>query len=117
MYKATLGYPSRTAAVEALLAEGRSVDEIVETIGGTANSVYQLISLSQRRVTDRKVILSRELVNSLKAPAAARGIEPAELVLQLLEVIVRDDVFDALLGESGEAPSPPAAPLHEASDA
>lgn len=101
MYKATLGYPSRTAAIEALLAAGKTRDEIVETIGGSANSIYQLINLSERRVTDRKVLLPRGLQRSLAMAAEARGTEPHSLVIELLEVIVQDDLFDALLGEPG----------------
>lgn len=102
MLKATLGYPSRTAAIEALLAQGLPIDDIVDQVGGTANSVHCLIATARNRVTDRKVILPRETIVALAAPAAARGITPAELVLQLLDVLIRDDVFDILLGEPGE---------------
>lgn len=99
MIEPVLGYPSRTAAVEALLAQGLTRSEIAAEIGGTENAVQMLIYSRKRRLTDRKMVLPRAMVDALAAEAMVRGVSPTELALQLLEVIVRDELFDPLLGE------------------
>jgi hypothetical protein len=99
MIKPTLGYPTRTAAVEAMLADGLSRREIASEIGGTENSIQMLIYLAKRRQADRKIVLSRPMIEVLRGEAARRGTKPAALAHHLLETIVSDDLFDALLGE------------------
>lgn len=99
MIKPVLGYPSRTAAIEALLGRGLTAQEIAREIGGSVNSVQRLMWQIQQRSTDRRITLSRLMIDSLRSEAARRGREPAELATRLLEVIARDDLFDALLGE------------------
>lgn len=99
MIKPVLGYPSRTAAIEAFLLEGLSAQQIAGEIGGSVNSVQKLIWQIDRRTSDRQMTLSRPMIEALRTEAALRRCEPSELATRLLEVIVRDELFDALLGE------------------
>lgn len=99
MIRPTLGYPTRTAAVEALVAQGLSRREIADEIGGTENSVQQLIYFAEQRVAGRRVVLPRLLMQQLEEHAASRDTSAAELVCAVLEVVVRDDLFEPLLGE------------------
>jgi hypothetical protein len=112
-----LGYPTLVDAAEALLAEGKSVEQIAALVDRAPVQVRASLSSRAHARTPRTVVLPMDLYRTLSEAAQARGLEAPELVLQLLHVIARDDVFDALLGEPGEAPSPPTAPPHEASDA
>jgi hypothetical protein len=82
-----------------MLAEGRTFDEIVATIGGTRNSVQKLAWQADRRVADRRIVLSRPMIDALQAEAARRGLSAIDLAQQLLETIIRDELFDPLLGE------------------
>lgn len=99
MIKPVLGYPSRTAAIEALLASGLTPQQIAGEIGGSVNSVQRLMWQIERRTSDRRVTLPRTMIDALRGEAARRDCEPAELATRLLRVIVRDELFDALLGE------------------
>ncbi len=99
MIKPTLGYPTRTAAVEAMLAQGLSRREIAREIGASENSIQMLIYLAERRLSDRRIVLQRAMAEALRGEAGRRGTTPCELARCLLEAIVRDELFDALLGE------------------
>jgi hypothetical protein len=101
MIKPTLGYPTRTAAIEAFLADGMEPRGIAAKLDVSLNSVQQLIYLSERRLADRKIVLTRPMIDLLGGEAARRGTSAAELAHRLLELIVHDDLFDALLGEAG----------------
>jgi hypothetical protein len=98
----TLGYPSITAACQALAASGLKPREIGERVGREANFVTGVLASGKDRLADRKLLLPMKMARALAEEGRARGISAAELVDQLLEVIVRDDLFEALLGELDE---------------
>lgn len=99
MAKPTLGYPSLTAACEALQAEGLSVDEIAARVERKRIDVWALLGAARHRSTERGVTLSWKQLRALDAEASTRGVTANELAAQLIATIVADDLFEALLGE------------------
>jgi hypothetical protein len=95
-----LGYPSVTAACKALAAEGLSPVEIGDRVGRDAIAVRNLLCAAKRGLVDRRLLLPLKMARALAEEAKMRGVTVAELVEQLLEVVVRDGLYEALLGEA-----------------
>ena len=101
----TLGYPSKSAAIAALFAEGRSVPEvadltdtpkkIVRTIASTRGLKYP----RERLESGRAVHLPQELRAKLMRQARTRNIGVRTLALRLLDTIVTYDLVDAVLDD------------------
>ena len=99
MLSPALGYPTKTAAIEALLGQGLDAKAIAEQLGCRKINVQRLIWQANRRVTDRKLVLPRRTLAGLTRAAEARGLTVEELVIGLLDFVIEEDAFDALLGE------------------
>jgi len=95
-----LGYRSQVDACVALADAGLTPAEIGVRIGRDAGHVRAALRGRKAVPKPRTFTLPRHIIECLGSAAAARGIEPVELARQLLDTIVEDDLFDALLGEA-----------------
>lgn len=109
--KSTLGYPSRTAAVHALRAQGLNTGMIARKIGIEPKTVTALEASAARTrdklraCTDqvrasRSLILPITLEQDLRFHARKRGLSVSRLAIDLLEHIVSDHLVDAVLDDS-----------------
>ncbi len=102
-----LGYPSRSAACVLLRAEGLSNIEILARFAEageaiTSQQISTLVHDQRLRGSSRRL---PEIVIARLAPSAqARGVSAVELAEELLAVIARDDMVDAVLDDQ-TAPS------------
>ncbi|MEL7719949.1 hypothetical protein AAG598_07900 [Citromicrobium bathyomarinum] len=97
MAKATLGYPSRSAAVRAMVASGKNEREIATELG-----IYPAeVRVCLRYVRRASVPVSWATLVGLKIAANRYGSSPKALAERLLERIVADDLVDAVLDEAG----------------
>lgn len=83
--------------------QGMSVDEIAERVGTSVNSLRTTcsrhkISLS-KNVSILTVNMPKDLKETFVKRAKSSGQTTHELVKNLLEVIARDNLFDAVLDE------------------
>jgi hypothetical protein len=112
------------ALIPALVAQGKTKVEIAETYGVTPGTLQVQCSLrdislrpggkrGRRRlpvVTETVPIAAREpviaeavqIASSLRREAKARGMGEIALVLRLIEIIVKDKLYDAVLGTVDE---------------
>ncbi len=110
-----LGYPSRTAAVIALRAEGLSTRQIAERIGIEVKTVGALEGSFARKDREKNHPAIRQYDQSgfpvridadtwakLRVAAARRGILPDLLAQQLLMLAVDDGLIDAILDDEDE---------------
>ena len=96
--KPTLGYPSRTAAVAALLAAGKTVREIAEAIGISVSAAGALEHSAARRngrrlsrpaeQFGRTVVFPKDILDRLSPHAAKRGIHVNHLARLIVETVV-----------------------------
>ncbi|NOU05339.1 MAG: hypothetical protein HOO99_04070 [Hyphomicrobiaceae bacterium] len=104
--KPTLGYPSRTEAVRALLAANVEKSEIARRIGIAVKDISALEASAARTTstrhgvgTNKTVLFSHaDLVRGRKY-AAARGINVNELFRQIIEAVLDDELVDAVLDD------------------
>lgn len=93
--------------IRELIGQGLSNTEIANRIGWTVGTLCvrcSQLKISLRR-SSKKVRLKRwlqvpvsdDLFEQLSQRAAVMGVPPAELVMDLLKVIARDDLYDAVL--------------------
>jgi hypothetical protein len=111
--KFCLGYPSRTAAVMALRAEGVPTRVIASRIGIEPKTVTALEasaqrdSRTQRRETElpswHTVAIDNDVLRALRPHALRRGLTVTALARQLLATLADDDLVDALLDDADEA--------------
>jgi len=94
-----LGYGSKTAAIEAWTADGVPIGEIAERLGMSRSGAASMLNAARRRIGHRKILLSVERAGSLSDVAQIYDCSVSELIDRLLEVVVRDDLAEALLGE------------------
>jgi len=94
-----LGFKSQVAACVALADAGNTPEEIAAKIGRDANHVRAALRGRKPAAKPKTFTLPLTVVACLDNEAAARGIDRTELALRLFEMIVGDDLFDALLGE------------------
>lgn len=110
--KPCLGYPSRTAAIVALHAQGVDVAEIARRIGGT--TTYVSVTLSRARQSSRhrqalgdeavvQLRVPQDTANALQGAAQRRGWSVEQLALRLLATIAADRMADAVLDDRGGA--------------
>jgi len=106
--KPTLGYPSRTAAVLALSALGTSRREIARRIGIEESTVAALEHSARRSLdperrradaTMRTVVFPVEILDRLRAHAAARRCSANELCRRIVETALDDGLIDAILDD------------------
>jgi hypothetical protein len=98
--------PQDLAGIPALIEQGLRRADIAERLGCKASTLQVRcsnagISLRRRKRLELRagsqLTLSHEAVAGLRACAAARGCSEAQLASELLEVIARDDLYDAVL--------------------
>lgn len=104
--KPVMGYPSQTAAIRALKAEGKPSDEIAALLGmkpknvtSAANTATKHRAMSFAYDKPQQVYLGVQTIAALKPHADARGIKPTKLVQMLIDAVVRDDMVDAVLDD------------------
>ncbi len=99
-----LGYPSRSAACRALRAQGLSNGEIVARFAADGKTITpkQINALLHyQHVREGIVRVPAIVVTRLAPAAAAREISVKALMEQLLAVIARDGMVDAVLNRPG----------------
>jgi hypothetical protein len=105
--KPTLGYPSRTAAVLALKADGLKPAAIAEKIGISVAAVAALECSARRwagarsRNPDvcRTVLVPLGILQRLAPAARARGLRRETLAELIIETAVEDGLVDAVLDD------------------
>lgn len=97
-----LGYPTLAYACAALRAQGLENRDIAKRVGRTEGQVRASLCSLDHAARPRRALLPMTLVRGFAKEAEARGLTVPELALQLLDVIHRDGLVDALLGEPGE---------------
>lgn len=103
----TLGYPSRTDAVQALRAQGNATGEIAAKIGVTPQYVLAIEHSAKNRSPDRQawtgrtIALSEKAIETLAPHAAARGTTAGELARRILDAVAAGGLVDAVLDDAG----------------
>lgn len=98
--KATMGYPSRTAAVMAMRAEGMTLRQVAERLGITFQAVSALECSARRQAARLTVQVPGEIAIRLDAAARQRGMRQKELALRILEIVTGDSLIDAVLDDA-----------------
>ncbi len=99
-----LGYPSRTAAVAALRADGLTTNEIADKIGITPKIVQDLeYSAARQRGISKTCAIAERTSALLEQPAAKRGMSVKALAQAIIDTVARDRMVDAVLDDR-EAP-------------
>lgn len=109
--KQTLGYPSRTAAVLALRAQGLRPAAVARKLGIPHKTVAALecsARRSKRRArpaeeNGRTVVFSTDVLDSLAVHAARRGIHVNALARRIVATVVDENIVDAVLDDGMEA--------------
>lgn len=92
--------------IKQMLAQGCSYYEIAKELNSTPNSIRTITSLHQLPTKkDYKIALTKECARVLSDEALARDMLPNELMSALLSTVVKDDLFDAILGTHVQYPS------------
>lgn len=100
----TAGYPSRTAAMLALADEGLSEAEIALRLGVAPHRVRYVISGAYARQRDRRAFaLPAPTYGLYRRAAERRGLTAPELIQEILEVVARDGMVDAILDDDAAA--------------
>ena len=94
------------ALIPALIEEGLSDSEIANRMGWTVGTLRvrcsQLkISLRRKNVTQRQIVLPQFIFDQLHQRAALMGVATSVLVAELLKVIARDGLYNAVLDGDG----------------
>lgn len=105
-----LGYPSRTAAVIALRAQGIGTREIARQIGIPEKNVIALeIGSSRPRREPREserlgrtVVVPVDVLNALGPQAAKRNISVNHLVRLIVCTVVDEGIVDAVLDDADD---------------
>lgn len=114
--KPTLGFPTRTAAIEHLRTEGMTAAQIARKIGIDVKSVSALeASAARKRGIERPirqaapstskqhtVCIDNDVLRTLRPHAAKRGLSVNALARLLLATVADDNLVDALL-DDGDA--------------
>ena len=94
------------AMIAALIEEGLSDSEIANRMGWTVGTLRvrcsQLkISLRRKNATQRQIVLPQFIFDQLHQRAALMGVATSVLVGELLKVIARDGLYNAVLDGDG----------------
>lgn len=101
----TLGYPTRTAAVAGLHAQGKSFPEIAELVGITIKQAQNLYYDAKNwRYERTKVHLRRDILAELAPEARLRGINSHELAERILSAVANSNLVNAVLDDIDEQP-------------
>lgn len=108
--KATLGYESRTAAIAALRAKGLSTVVIADRVGIEPKTVTALEASAARAKRPsrqpitvpslgRSVLVPFQDYSALRPHAARRSITVDQLIRDIIEMVARDEMVDAVLDD------------------
>lgn len=107
----TLGYPSRTAAIEALRAQHLDTHAIARKIGISPKDVSALESSKQRTRKQRgasygrpnmaTITIDPELRMALRPHAIKRDMSVEALSRQILDTVAHEGMIDAVLDDDG----------------
>ncbi len=108
--KITLGYESRTAAIAALRANGLSTAVIADRIGIEPKTVTALEASAARArrpshaqstvpTLGRPVLVPFQDYAALRSHAARRAVTVDRLIRDIIEVVARDDMVNAVLDD------------------
>ncbi len=98
-HKPIAGYPSITAAVMALEAQGLSWREIADRLGIDSRRVISL-GLSRKNAKKfRTVSLPLATLQGLKPHATRRGISAVDLAARIVEVTLVEGLIDSVLDD------------------
>lgn len=106
--KPTLGFATRTEAVLALRATGKTTRQIADEIGIEPQTVSALeVSAirSAKRMREggtpdgRAVLLPLEILGGMRRAASSRGMEPHELAIRIIRAVVIDNLIGAVLDD------------------
>lgn len=108
--KPCLGYPSRTAAIQALRGAGLGTSAIAREIGISEKNVIALECSSGRsrrmprpsEALGRTVVLPVDVLNSLGPHAARRNISTNHLVRLLISTVVDEGLVDSVMDDADE---------------
>ena len=112
MAHVALGFPTRTAAVLALRAQGVSdraiaarLDIEVKTVSALAISAARTKRHSggEPRPTQPGLHVPSDILSALRPHAVKRGISVSRLALAIIETAVLQDLVDAVLDDDGQA--------------
>jgi len=111
--KPCLGYPSRTAAVHGLRANGLSTRQIADAIGIEDKTVLALEIGSSRprrepRPTEqlgRTVVIPIDVLDALGPHAAKRGCSVNHLVRQIIATVADENMVDAVMDDADDRES------------
>lgn len=105
--KPTLGYATRTEAVQALRAQKLSTREIARRIGVEVKTVSALEQSGERprrvRPTEemgRTVVVSIDVLDALRPHAERRGLSVNALVRRIVETVADEAMVDAVLDDA-----------------
>ena len=90
------------ALIPTLVDEGLSDLEIASRMGWTVGTLRvrcsQLkISLRRKTINRTQLVLPQDIVDQLQQRATTMGVSTSALAVELLEVIARDRLYDAVL--------------------
>lgn len=106
--KPTAGFATRTEAVLAARALGRTTRQIADDLGIEPKTISALeISAlkTAKRMRDpgatdgRAVLLPIDVLNQMRRASFSRGMSPTELAVRIVSVVVRGDLIDAVLDD------------------
>lgn len=109
--KATLEFSSRTEAVLALRAEGKTSRQIADRIGISESTVTALEHSAGRakkrparpaEINGRTVLFPRDILDRLGPHAARRGIHPNNLARLIVDTVVSERLIDSVLDDLHE---------------
>lgn len=107
--KPTLGFATRTEAVLALRAGGKSTKEIASAVGIEPQTVSALEVSALRSAArlrnaaeafdGRAVLLPADILSRMRRAAAKRGMEPHELAVRIIRAVVLEGMIDAVIDD------------------
>lgn len=100
----TLGYPSRSEAINSLHEQGKTKEEIGELIGIPPWNVQVFIARGRAatRPNRKQVQLPAEIADSFHRAAWDRGISSTRLIARILEIIAKDNMIEAILDDKND---------------
>lgn len=101
------GYPSISAAVMAMRAEGWAYPAIDDELGLTKGRAQNLAYLQDKRAAGPiwPIKLESSIAHNFVHAAANRGLTSTDLAVRLLTAITQDDMFNAVLDDDSEGTS------------
>lgn len=107
--KPTLGFATRTEAVLALRAGGKTTRQIADAIGIEPQTVSALEVSALRSAArlrnaaqafdGRAVLLPTDILSRMRRASAKRGMEPHELAIRIIRTVVMENMIDAVIDD------------------